>query len=129
MAGNRIPRRKIATYFADELLAGRNVTKQLAAYLVESKRVRELNLIVRDIEVALADRGVLLADVASSRDLTANTIDAVKTYLQKETGAKTVHLRTSVDPDLLGGVMVETPSERLDATIRHRLNQLRATKI
>ncbi len=129
MAGTRLPRRKIAVYFADELLAGRNVTNQLAAYLVETKRVREAVLIVRDIEVALADRGVLLADVASSRELATETKDAITAYLKKTTGAHDIQLRTSVNTDLLGGVLVETPSERLDATIRHRLNQLTATKI
>lgn len=129
MAGTRLPRRKIAVYFADELLAGRNVTNQLAAYLVETKRVREAVLIVRDIEVALADRGVLLADVASSRELATETKDAITRYLKKATGAHDIRLRTSVNTDLLGGVLVETPSERLDATIRHRLNQLTATKI
>ena len=129
MANNRIPRRKIATYFVSELLAGRNVTMQLAAYLVESKRIREATLIIRDIEVSLADHGVLLADVSSSRDLTAETKSAITSYLKKATGAHDIKLRTSTDVDLLGGVLMETPSQRMDATIRHRLNQLTATKI
>jgi len=129
VAYNRLPRRKIAAYFADELLAGHDVTRQLAAYLVETKRVREARLIVRDIEAALADRGVLLADVVSSRDLAADTKDAITSFLKKATGAHDVKLRTSVNANLLGGVLIETPSERLDASLRHRLNQLRATKI
>lgn len=127
--GAKLPRRKIATYFATELLAGRNVTKPLAAYLIETKRIRETNLIVRDIEVALADRGVLLADVTSSRDLADETKATITAYLKKTTNASDIQLRTSVTPELLDGVLVETPSERLDATLRHRLNQLTATKL
>lgn len=129
MAGVRLSRRKVAAHFAEELLAGRDISKQLAAYLVESKRTREAALFVRDIEAALSDKGVLLADVASSRELTADTKAAVTGYLKQATGAKEIHLRPSVDPALLGGVRIETPDQRLDMTLRHRLNQLTASKI
>ncbi len=129
MAGAKLSRRKIAAYFADELLAGRSVVRPLAAYLVEEKRVREADLMVRDIESALADRGVLLADVSSARDLSADTEKAVTDYLRATTKAKTVQLRSHVDPHLLGGVRIDTPGSRLDKTLRHRLNQLTATKI
>lgn len=129
MAGAKLSRRKIAAYFADELIAGRSVIKPLAAYLVESKRLREADLVIRDIEAALADRGVLLADIASSRDLSAETAKTIVNHLKDTTGAKTVELRSHVDPYLLGGVRIDTPGERLDATLRHRLNQLTASKI
>lgn len=129
MAQAKLPRRKIAAYFAEQLLAGHDVSKQVAAYLVESKRTREMSLVVRDIEAALADRGVLLADVASSHDLAADTKAAVTAYLKHATGAKEVHLRSEVDPGLLGGVRIETPDQRLDSTLRHRLDQLTASKV
>lgn len=129
MADTRLSRRKIAAYFADELIAGRSIVKPLAAYLVESKRTREQSLVVRDIEAALAERGVLLADVATSHELTADTKNTIITYLKDETKAKDVRLRQSVDPDLLGGVRIETPDKRLDSTLRHRINQLTASKI
>jgi len=129
MAGARLSRRKIAAYFADELIAGHAVVQQLAAYLIESKRIREADLIIRDIETALGDRGVLLADVATARELTADTQAAITDYLKQATGAKDIHVRSLVDPYLLGGVRIDTPGVRLDTTLRHRLNQLTASKI
>ncbi len=129
MAQARIPRRKIAVYFAGELLKGKDITKQLAAYLVESKRTKEVSLLVRDIEAALLDRGVLYADVASSHKLSDDTLKSVTSYLQKSTSAKEVHLRTSIDETLLGGVKIDTPDRQLDNTIRHKLNQLTASKL
>jgi F0F1-type ATP synthase delta subunit len=129
MAGTRLARRKIAAYFADELIAGRNVSAQLAAHLVETKRTRELILIVRDIESALAERGVLVADVASSHELVADTEKTIISYLKDKASAREVHIRPHVDPHLLGGVRVDIPGERLDTTLRHRLNQLTATKL
>jgi F0F1-type ATP synthase delta subunit len=129
MAGVRLSRRKIAAYFAEEFVEGRSIIEPLAAYLVESKRTREAGLIARDIEAALADRGVLLADVAASRDLTDDTEKAITAYLKTATGANAVTLRKSTDPHLLGGVRIETPGRRLDTTLRHRLDQLTASKI
>ena len=129
MAGTKLSRRKIAAYFADELIAGRSVIKPLAAYLVETKRTRESILVIRSIEAALADRGVLLADIASGRELSADTEKAIVSYLQQTTDADKVELRSHVDPHLLGGVRIDTPNERLDRTLRHKLNQLTASKI
>ncbi len=126
----RLSRRKIAAYYADQLVAGKKTApKELAAYLVETRRVRELELIVRDIEAALADRGILLADIASSRKLGDATAKAVKDYLKSATKASTIQLRESVNPDLLGGVRISIPGSEMDATLRHRLNQLKASKI
>ena len=129
MAGAKISRRKIAAYIADELLAGHAATKQLAAYLVDAKRTREATLIVRDIETALADRGILVADIASARTLAAETESEITAYLQASTKATDVQLRKSVDQQLLGGVRITVPDGRLDTTLRHRLNQLTASKI
>ena len=129
MAGTKLSRRKIAAYIADEAIAGRDKLKPLAAYLIESKRIREASLIVRDIESALADRGILFADVFSSYDLTSDTEKAITDYLKDKTKAKDVHLREAVDDTLLGGVRIETPDQRLDSTLRYRLNQLTASKI
>jgi F-type H+-transporting ATPase subunit delta len=129
MAGVKLSRRKIAAHLADELIAGRPIAKQLAAYLVDARRTREAALMVRDIESALADRGVLLADVATSRELGADTKKEIADYLQQKSGVSSVELRSHVDPHLLGGVRIDTPGSRLDKTLRHRLNQLTASKI
>ena len=100
----RLSRRKIAAHYADELVAGRDIMKSLAAFLVESRRIREYELIVRDIEAALAERGVLVADVASSHTLSAAAKKAVESYLAQATGAKQIQMRQSVDESLIGGV-------------------------
>ena len=125
----KLSRRKIAAHLADELLSGKNISDQLAAYLVETKRTREATLVIRDIEAALAERGVLLADVASARTLADDTKDTITNYLKSATGVTKVHLRSEVDANLLGGVRIETPGMRRDNTIRHRINQLTASKI
>lgn len=129
MAG-RISRRKIASYYADELLAGKkDIATQLAAFLIDTRRQRELDLIVRDIELALADRGVLVADVASSRDLSQAAKKSITDFLQVSQGARTVTLREHVDATLLGGVRIGIPGAAVDATLRRKLNLLKSTKV
>lgn len=126
----RASRRKIAAQVAERLLAGnKNAVTELAAYLLDTGRVRETDLLVRDIETALAQRGVLLADIASSRALSGDAEKQIQKYLKTKTGASTIHLRETVDPTLLGGVRVSIPGSELDSTLRHKLNQLKASKV
>ena len=125
----KLSRRKIAAVWADELLAGRDITPQVAAYLVEARREREIDLIARDTESALAARGVIVADVTSAHELSADSRSAIEAFLKVTKGVKQVVLRSSVDQAVIGGVRIDTADERLDATLRARLNQLKTSKI
>ncbi|MGO3701746.1 MAG: F0F1 ATP synthase subunit delta [Candidatus Saccharimonadales bacterium] len=124
-----ISRRKLAEYVADQLLAGdKDIVAQLAAHLVQTRKVRTLELVVRDIETALMERGTLVADIHSAHDLTDTLKRDITAFLKKETGARTVHLREAIDTTLIGGVQIETPAATLDTTIKHKLQQLKAAK-
>lgn len=126
----KLSRRLVAAYCADELLAGNDrIIDELAAFLLDSKRTRELELIVRDIEDALQVRGVAVADVASARQLSPAASAAIKKFITTSTGAKRVELRSEIDPALLGGIKLNLPGQELDNTILHRLTQLKANKV
>lgn len=125
----KLSRRKIASVWADELAAGRDITEKVAAYLVDARRTDEAGLIVRDTEVALAERGIVVADVTAATPLTAATRQALEKFLAATMDAKRVVSREQVDPQMLGGVRVDAAGQQLDATLRTRLNQLKASKI
>lgn len=131
MAANRITRRKLADYTARELMLGdgEQAIKALAMFLVETKRVRELDLIIRDIEYALYDHGDTIVDVTSAQSLTAALRAEITKMATASSGATTVHLREQVDPTVLGGVRLEYGQQRLDMTLRHKLNKLKAEQI
>jgi len=80
---------------------------------------------VRDIEDALATRGHVVADVASSHPLTP----ALRAEIAKLVGGKTLQLRASVEPELLGGVRINLPGKRFDGTIRRKLIALKAQQL
>ena len=122
-----ISRRKIAGHVVSRLLDGDKaaiVLKELAAYLVDSKRTKEADLIIRDIETTLANRGTVLAHVTSARSLESAAKQAIESYIASKSGAKTVTLTESIDETLLGGVKIEYPGHQLDATVKTKLERL-----
>jgi F0F1-type ATP synthase delta subunit len=126
----RLSRRKLSAYLADELVAGKkDVPARLAAFLLDTNRMRELPLIIRDIEDALATRGIVIADIDSAYKLTADTTKQLESFVKNKTNAKQVHFRTAIDETLLGGVRVNLPGQELDATLRRKLTNLKATKV
>ena len=125
---SRLSRHKIAIYAVDRLMSGKqhhDVLKEVAAYLVEARRTRELDLLVRDIEAEFADRGTVVAEVTSARALT----DALKKQVAQLVGAKSLQVREKIDPSVIGGVRIDVPGKRFDATIQHALSALRAKQI
>ncbi len=124
----KLSRRKITDYIADVMISGgdsKQAVMQLAGYLIQSGRVGELELIVRDIEYALSLRGVVIAQATTAFDLTAATKQAVEAMIAEHYDAKTVHLRHFVDPAVIGGVRLDSPGKRLDRTIAHQLTTLK----
>lgn len=125
----KLSRRKIAELWAEELLKGNDITAKIAGYLVNERRVDEADLIVRDTESALAVRGVVVADLTSAHGLSAEARTAIEKFLTVSMNAKKVAFRETTDPTVIGGVRVETAGQQLDATLKTRLNQLKASKI
>lgn len=125
-----LSRRKIAHYIATELAAGKPahaIMQQAAAYLIDHKLVGQTELLVHDVESVLArDHGVVLAEVVSARELSAGIIKSIEQFVTSAEGAKQVEVSASVDPSLLGGVIIRTPRAELDTTIRKQLNALRS---
>lgn len=124
----RTSRRKLARYVAERLMDNDvTVVDEVAALLSHEKRQREVDLLVRDIQAELAERGLTVATVESARALTDEARSAIMTLLKKPQTA--VQLSEVVRPELIGGFKLRTPTATLDATIAKKLNDLRAKKI
>ena len=126
----RISRRILTEHVADRLIAGDDqILRQLAAYLIDIHRTKEADLYVRDIEAALAQKGVVIADVIAARDLAQETKGMIARYLQESYQADTVELRQQIDADLIGGVQVRTADAEYDASVRRKLTELQKMKV
>lgn len=125
----RLSRRSIAEYIADALMDGttpKNILlKELAALLIDAKRTKELDLIIKDIEYRLADKGVMHATVVSAHELTVETKKALEAFVKQETTATTVSLSSMIEPAVIGGVKISIPGRELDQTIARQLTVLK----
>ena len=68
--------------------------------------------------------GDVVANVTTAHPLDADQRAEVKKLI----GAHNVHLREVVNPDVLGGVRIETPGAKLDATLQRKILALRRAK-
>jgi len=125
-----VSRRKLAKYAAEQILAGNDaVLEEIAGLLIYEKHEREVDLLVRD----MAERGEIVASVESARVLDDNTRRKIEQFLATAASDKNskpkVSLRESINPTLIGGFKLQTPTATLDATVSKKLNDLRAKKI
>lgn len=129
-----VSRRKLAKYAAEQIIAGNDtIMEEIASLLVYEKRQCDIELLVRDVEAELAEHGEIVASVESARKLDVDTKREIEKYLMSAVGANNnkskVTLKESIDPTLIGGFKLRTPTATLDATIAKKLNDLRAKKI
>lgn len=122
----KLSRQAIARHVASQLAANNAsvVIPQLAAFLVENKRTKELDAIVRDVHFYTASQGVVIGEVVSAFSLEKSVLEAITAYIQQKTGAKTVLIDSIVKPEVLGGVAIRIPGQEVNATIANQLRRL-----
>lgn len=129
MAASTISQRRLAAYVAGQLLASgdkKRLIEELAAYLIETGRVRDLNQAVAAIEEALASRGAVVATVTTARPLSPENKQAIVKQFTP-TGAK-LYIREQIDPSVIGGFKIELPGSQFDGTVIHKLTTLKGIK-
>ena len=75
--------------------------------------------------MAAAERGEVAAEVASAQPLSDGQVAALKAALREKLG-KDVTLSASVDPALLGGLVVKVGSRMIDTSLRTRLMNVKS---
>jgi len=126
MASPKLSRRKLAEYAADQLMADKqSVLDQLGAYLIESGRTKEAELVVRDIQTALLTRGKAIVTVTAARPLSAEAKSDVEQFVKSHyENIQNVELIEEIDESVLGGVRIALPNAVLDATAKTKLESL-----
>ena len=101
------------------------LVKNFLLLLAEKGRIGEVEEIQAELErlVALAER-VLELELTTAVELSDEEATKVVAQIEQAAGRKVEATRT-VDPDLIGGIVIQAGSQRLDASVRGRLDQLR----
>ena len=93
--------------------------------LAERHRMPALFRIRRIFDDLWADENKLLpVVVTSATELDAGLVEDIGKRIEEQTGRR-VELSSTVNPDVLGGLMVRVGNMVLDDTVRNRLEQLR----
>ena len=109
-----------------ELLGGEEeLVRNFLLLLAEKGRAGEIEEIAREFErLAAREEGILDVELTTAVELSDEEARDVIRQIEQASGRKVVATRR-VDPDLIGGIVLQAGSMRLDASVRGRLNRLR----
>jgi F-type H+-transporting ATPase subunit delta len=100
------------------------ITANFLGVLARNGRKNQLRSVIRAFRrLAAEHRGEVTADVTTARPLGDDQITALKQQLRTRAG-RDVAIDASVDPTILGGIVVKLGSQQIDASIRTKLNRL-----
>jgi F-type H+-transporting ATPase subunit delta len=110
----------------EKVLAGSDeLVRNFARLLVEKDHASELRDIASEFDALVAaDDRVLDVDLTTAHELSSDEFEGILLRIEKASGRK-VQATRSVDPDLIGGIVLQAGSMRLDASVRGRLERLR----
>jgi len=93
--------------------------------LAEKHRLPVLFRIRREFDSMWAkEQRLLEVAVTSAVELDEETVKSIGDRIQEQTGQR-VELSASVDPDVIGGLVIRVGNVVLDASVRNRLERLR----
>ncbi len=118
--------RRVKIAALSDVLAGSDeLVRNFVLVLTEQGRAGELEETEREFERFLADEtGRLSLELATAIELSDEEAGQIVQQIERASG-RNVEATRRVDPDLLGGVVLQVGSLRLDASLRGRLDRLR----
>ena len=92
--------------------------------IVENGRLAVIPDILEEFErLKDEDEKKLQANVRSVEKLSSGESEKIQKFLEDKYKCS-VEIINTIDPDILGGVVIETPEEVIDASIRSRIDEL-----
>jgi F-type H+-transporting ATPase subunit delta len=93
--------------------------------LAEKGRAAEIPQVVADFESLVAEEERILdVELTTAHELSDEEFGRILARIEQASGRK-VQAERTVDPDVIGGIVLQAGSMRLDASVRGRLERLR----
>jgi F-type H+-transporting ATPase subunit delta len=100
------------------------ISANFLGVLAQNRRLSQLPSVIRFFNLlAAAHRGETTAEVVSARPLDDDQVAALRSSLKSRVG-RDVTVDLTVDPTILGGLVVKIGSQQIDGSIRTKLNTL-----
>jgi F-type H+-transporting ATPase subunit delta len=101
-----------------------DLTQRFVGLVAQNRRLFALRGMIEGYLAELARRrGQMTADVTSAYKLSDPQVQALTDALRSSMGSK-VEVRVTVDPALIGGMIVKVGSRMIDSSVRTKLNKL-----
>jgi F-type H+-transporting ATPase subunit delta len=112
----------------DQVLGGADeLVRNFVRLVVEKGRAAEIREIAAEFETLVADeQRVLDVELTTAHELSDAAFERIRSDIEQKSG-RTVQATRTVDPGLIGGIVLQAGSMRLDASVRGRLERLRQT--
>lgn len=110
-----------------ELLPGddRQLARNLAVMLTERQRMDSVPLLYEVFtDLVLESCGIAIANVTTAVEMSPEEAQVVRDGLKRVVGRE-VELRTSVDPEIIGGMVARVGDQLVDGSILSQLHRLR----
>ena len=101
------------------------LVRNLLLLLIEKGRAGEVREVAGEFEALVAvEERILDVELTTAHELTNAEFNRIVAEIEKKSGRK-VQATRSVEPELIGGIVLQAGSMRLDASVRGRLDRLR----
>jgi len=125
----KTPRTRIAQTIADRTLKSgdtKQLSREVAAYLLSEGRASELNSVLRDVQADWAQAGYVEVLASSAHPLDAATKKTIEQQVkQLYPSAKKTIVTEVHDPQVIGGVQLKLANQQLDLSVEGKLNKFK----
>lgn len=120
-----LDRRAKAAALGELLAGGDELVRNFLLLLVEKGREGELADIARELEALVAEeQGRLEVELTTAFELSDEQAREILDQIERASGRR-IEATRRVDPGLIGGLVLQAGSLRVDASVRGRLERLR----
>jgi F-type H+-transporting ATPase subunit delta len=110
---------------ADLASGAEDIVVNFVKLIAEKGRADELAAIVDEYDTLVAEQQRILdVELTTAQELSEDEFKSILDKIESASGRK-VQAERKVDPDLIGGIVLQAGSMRLDASVRGRLERLR----
>ena len=122
-------RKHIASIIDEKLNNGqslKSLANEIASYLLSEGRSKELNSIMRDVINLRAEKGIVESTVTLAHDVESKADKPLHDLIKAvRPNAKKIVIDRKLDPYVIGGVKLDIVNQRLDLSVRAKLNKLK----
>ena len=101
------------------------LAKSIAQYLVQARRINEVDGLMRDVTSLREQSGIIEVTVTSAFPLNQVLKRDIRMLVTKQRPDAKVIINEVIDPSVLGGVKLETSEQQLDVTVQSKLESLK----